>query len=43
MGRQSRWQGTQPDAPEAAKFTAEYRPSLLNGVEIVTGKAVALA
>jgi hypothetical protein len=29
--------------PDTAKFSAEYRPSLLNGVEVVTGKAVALA
>ncbi len=29
--------------PASAKLTAEYRPSLLNGVEVVTGKATALA
>jgi uncharacterized protein len=29
--------------PAAAKLTAEYRPTLLNGVEVVTGKAEALA
>jgi hypothetical protein len=29
--------------PDDAKLTAEYRPSMLNGVEIVTGKAVALS
>src|SRR5579872_6460985 len=29
--------------PDSAKFTAEYRPALLNGVEVITGKAVALA
>ena len=29
--------------PDKAKLTAEYRPALLNGVEVVTGKAVALA
>jgi hypothetical protein len=28
---------------DSAKLTAEYRPALLNGVEVVTGKAVALA
>jgi DUF1680 family protein len=29
--------------PDNTKLTAEYRPALLNGVEVVTGKAVALA
>jgi uncharacterized protein len=29
--------------PDDARLTAEYRPSLLNGVEVVTGKAVALS
>ena len=29
--------------PDTAKLTAEYRPALLNGVEVVTGKAIALA
>jgi DUF1680 family protein len=29
--------------PDNAKLTAEYRPALLNGVEVVNGKAVALA
>jgi uncharacterized protein len=29
--------------PDSVKLTAEYRPSLLNGVEVVNGKAVALA
>ncbi len=29
--------------PDTAKLTAEYRPALLNGVEVVAGKAVALA
>jgi len=29
--------------PDAAKLTAEYRPTLLKGVEVITGKAVALA
>jgi hypothetical protein len=29
--------------PDNAKLTAEYRASLLNGVEVVTGKAVALS
>ena len=29
--------------PDDAKLTAEYRPSMLNGVEVVTGKAVALS
>ncbi|HMC62487.1 MAG TPA: glycoside hydrolase family 127 protein [Candidatus Solibacter sp.] len=29
--------------PDNAGLTAEYRPALLNGVEVVTGKAVALA
>jgi len=29
--------------PDSAQFTAEYRPALLNGVEVVTGKAVALS
>jgi len=29
--------------PDDARLTAEYRPSMLNGVEIVTGKAVALS
>lgn len=29
--------------PDRATLTAEYRPALLNGVEVVTGKAVALA
>jgi uncharacterized protein len=28
---------------DSAPFTAEYRPSLLNGVEVVTGKAVSLS
>jgi hypothetical protein len=29
--------------PDSARFTAEYRASLLNGVEVVTGRAVSLA
>jgi DUF1680 family protein len=29
--------------PDTARFTAEYRPALLNGVEVVTGKAIALS
>ena len=29
--------------PDNARFAAEYRPALLNGVEVVTGKAVALS
>jgi len=29
--------------PDNAKLTAEYRPALLNGVEVVTGKAIALS
>jgi hypothetical protein len=29
--------------PDSEKLTAEYRPALLNGVEVVKGKAVALA
>ncbi|MBZ5622843.1 MAG: glycoside hydrolase family 127 protein [Acidobacteriia bacterium] len=29
--------------PDAAKLTAEYKPDLLKGVEVVKGKAVALA
>ena len=29
--------------PDTEKLTAEFRPSLLKGVEVVTGKAVALA
>ena len=29
--------------PDNAKLTAEYRPDLLNGVEVVKGKAVALS
>jgi hypothetical protein len=29
--------------PDNARLTAEYRPALLNGVEVVNGKAVALA
>jgi hypothetical protein len=29
--------------PDSARFIAEYRPALLNGVEVVTGKAIALS
>ncbi len=29
--------------PAGAKLTADYRPGMLNGVEVVTGKAIALA
>ena len=29
--------------PDSARLTAEFKPELLNGVEVVTGKAVALA
>ncbi|SPE34859.1 conserved exported hypothetical protein [Candidatus Sulfopaludibacter sp. SbA3] len=29
--------------PPSAKLTAEYRPALLNGVEVITGRALALA